>query len=302
MCIRLGCEQMRATKNHKYQVIARELKKAIMTGKIRPGGVLPSQNELISQYGVSLGTVRQVVRELVSDGWAVTQQGKGIFAQSPTVHPAGESAERKEQKIGFAVIGSYSEYNPPDQMVLHGALAVLKEAGKEIGYSVFPRNERLHDDLAKFCEGISGLILTQIFHQDVLEIARNHSVRAVTVGTMPDEDYTRDFHNVSGDGENAGYLACQALTVYGHEKIGFVYPKDSEYFLAIQRGFIRACEEIGLSEYEVFLQSKSETGLEQLTGSTQMVDLTGLVMGQDTCWPLLFLSECSAALFSNPST
>ena len=48
--------------------IADELRRQIGVGKLRPGDLLPSENELMTRYGVARGTVRQALAALRADG------------------------------------------------------------------------------------------------------------------------------------------------------------------------------------------------------------------------------------------
>ncbi len=62
-----------------YQVIKRRIIQALSEGIYPAGSVLPAEKTLASQYGVSIGTLRKAVDELVSDGILIRQQGRGTF-------------------------------------------------------------------------------------------------------------------------------------------------------------------------------------------------------------------------------
>lgn len=66
-----------------YLQVAQLLRQAIMTGRIQPGVMLPSQNEMSAAYGVSVETARRAVQVLREEGLAVTRRGAGSFAASP---------------------------------------------------------------------------------------------------------------------------------------------------------------------------------------------------------------------------
>jgi GntR family transcriptional regulator len=51
----------------------------LVTTRLRPGDMLPSERQLCSDYGVSRITVREALGQLVSDGLLVRSQGKGTF-------------------------------------------------------------------------------------------------------------------------------------------------------------------------------------------------------------------------------
>lgn len=59
------------------------LRTQVLSGQWTPGQAVPSENELIAQYGVSRATVRQAISALVQDGLLYRRQGKGTFAARP---------------------------------------------------------------------------------------------------------------------------------------------------------------------------------------------------------------------------
>jgi GntR family transcriptional regulator len=67
-----------------YHQLKLVLLKDIEQGMYQPGGRLPSESELIRQYGVSRITVRQALDELVAEGRVVRRHGKGTYvAEAP---------------------------------------------------------------------------------------------------------------------------------------------------------------------------------------------------------------------------
>ena len=64
--------------------------KTILLNKIKvgewvPGELIPSENQLQSNYDVSRTTVRQTLSELVTEGYLVRQRGRGTFVAQPKV-------------------------------------------------------------------------------------------------------------------------------------------------------------------------------------------------------------------------
>lgn len=62
-----------------YKSIKLELTRAISGGKIQGGAALPTEKELSERYGVSVGTVRRAMADLVAEKVLVRQQGRGTF-------------------------------------------------------------------------------------------------------------------------------------------------------------------------------------------------------------------------------
>jgi GntR family transcriptional regulator, histidine utilization repressor len=56
------------------------LKEALSYGQYRPGALMPSETELVAQFGVSRMTVNRALRELQAEGLVERVQGVGTFA------------------------------------------------------------------------------------------------------------------------------------------------------------------------------------------------------------------------------
>lgn len=71
----------------KPQVLRNALLGLLEGGQLKPGDRLPTEPELIVQYGVSRATVREAIISLEQDGWLYRAQGKGTFvAEPPRIH------------------------------------------------------------------------------------------------------------------------------------------------------------------------------------------------------------------------
>ena len=67
-----------------YQQIKQKLLEDIQSGVLEPNTRLPSERQLVEQFGVSRITVRQALSELVQEGYLYTQPAKGFFvAEQP---------------------------------------------------------------------------------------------------------------------------------------------------------------------------------------------------------------------------
>ncbi|MGI9401714.1 MAG: GntR family transcriptional regulator [Rhizobiaceae bacterium] len=65
---------------HVYQVVLDR----IITGELGPGAMLPSETDLGTELGVSQGTARKALSELVQAGILDRQQGRGTFVATTT--------------------------------------------------------------------------------------------------------------------------------------------------------------------------------------------------------------------------
>ncbi|GAA3134490.1 GntR family transcriptional regulator [Streptosporangium carneum] len=75
----------------KYAQLVQALQRRIESGDYPPGSMLPSENQLINEFGVSRPTVVAALRVLREQGWIESQQGKGRFVRG---RPAVASVER----------------------------------------------------------------------------------------------------------------------------------------------------------------------------------------------------------------
>lgn len=64
-----------------YRKIADELRALILSGKLRAGEKLKSENELKDQYATTRVTVRKALALLKADGLLVSEQGRGVFVR-----------------------------------------------------------------------------------------------------------------------------------------------------------------------------------------------------------------------------
>ncbi|TDE40479.1 GntR family transcriptional regulator [Nonomuraea mesophila] len=63
----------------KWQQIADELKARIVAGKYPPDTALPSQHEIVEEFGVATGTAQKVLRRMNEQGWSYGVKGVGTF-------------------------------------------------------------------------------------------------------------------------------------------------------------------------------------------------------------------------------
>ena len=67
-----------------FRAVKRALVQAIESGAVAPGDALPSESELALAFGVSIGTLRRAVDDLVNDHVLVRRQGRGTFVATHT--------------------------------------------------------------------------------------------------------------------------------------------------------------------------------------------------------------------------
>ncbi|ECA3783715.1 histidine utilization repressor [Salmonella enterica subsp. enterica serovar Oslo] len=71
-----------------YETVKQDICKKIAGGVWQPRDRIPSEAELVAQYGFSRMTINRALRELTDEGWLVRLQGVGTFV----AEPKGQSA------------------------------------------------------------------------------------------------------------------------------------------------------------------------------------------------------------------
>ncbi len=62
-----------------FKRIKLEITRLLSAGRIQAGEALPTEKELSERYGVSVGTIRRAIDELVAEHVVIRQQGRGTF-------------------------------------------------------------------------------------------------------------------------------------------------------------------------------------------------------------------------------
>ncbi|HEX4884474.1 MAG TPA: GntR family transcriptional regulator [Casimicrobiaceae bacterium] len=62
-----------------YKELERRMREALAAGEWKPGEAIPAERRLSERFGVSIGTVRKAIDELVDANILIRQQGRGTF-------------------------------------------------------------------------------------------------------------------------------------------------------------------------------------------------------------------------------
>lgn len=80
----------------RYAQMVNAIQQRIEDGVYPPGSLLPSENQLIGEFGVSRTTVTRALHLLKQEGWIDSQQGRGTFVRG---RPAGAGRVRHGQQL-----------------------------------------------------------------------------------------------------------------------------------------------------------------------------------------------------------
>ncbi|WP_246421785.1 GntR family transcriptional regulator [Nocardiopsis mwathae] len=73
-----------------YQQVARVIRERIKSGELKPKDRVPSEPQMVAEYGIARDTARQAVALLRSEGWVITLPQRGTFvSQHPKTNEQG---------------------------------------------------------------------------------------------------------------------------------------------------------------------------------------------------------------------
>lgn len=228
----------------KYYDLMEDLRKQILSGGIKPGEKLPSENQLSSEYGVSRQTVRKALQILQNEGYIYAEHGRGTFCSEMLRHT------RKSHNI--AVVTTYlSDYIFP--RVIQGIDRVLTENG----YSILLKNTKNSRSLEARCleellqKDIDGLIIepskSQIFcrHINLYRMLDEYQIPYVFI--QGSYAQMKNKPHILLDDCRGGYLAAHYLLSLGHRKIIGVFKADDTQGQQRHKGYVQALQEAGVA-------------------------------------------------------
>jgi GntR family transcriptional regulator, N-acetylglucosamine utilization regulator len=149
----------------------------ISAGHWKPDQELPTEEELCRHYGVSRGTVRRAIADLVQQGLVYRKQGRGTYVSSP--------------KLEGSILGSYKLYRANGVPHDAGAKVLrceLHRANNEVRriLQLRPRSEVYELERIRFVQGVPvslqlsylpaqlcpGLHLQDLTHRHLYDVLR----------------------------------------------------------------------------------------------------------------------------------
>ena len=228
----------------KYYALMEEMKTDILSGKIRPGEKLPSENQLSVRYGLSRHTVRKALGILAGDGYIESFQGKGTFCADVLrqIHGTGN----------IAVVTTYiSDYIFP--RLIQGIDEVLSDNG----YSIILKNTgNSRQKEARFLEeliskGIDGLIIepskSELLcrHVSLYETLDKYQIPYIFIQGLYTE--MQEKPHILMDDAGGGYLVAKHLLDSGRRDIAGFFKADDRQGIERHKGYVKALQEHGIA-------------------------------------------------------
>lgn len=227
----------------KYYLLMEQIKRDILSGQIRPGQKLPSENQFADRYSMSRHTVRKALAILEQQGYVEAFHGKGTFCS--------EQPRHRKNSRNIAVVTTYiSDYIFP--RLIQGMDRVLAENG----YSIILKNTgnsrqreaRCLEELLK--KDIDGLIIEpskselSCRHISLYQALDRYEIPYVFIQGIYAE--MQDRPHILMDDARGGYLAASYLLKLGHRRIAGFFKADDMRGMERHKGYVRALQDAGL--------------------------------------------------------
>jgi GntR family transcriptional regulator len=89
-----------------YREVKRRITDSLGSGEWKPGEAIPAEPRLAARFGVSIGTLRKAIDELVAENVLLRQQGRGTFVASHR----GEAM----RFLFFSIVGQDGSHHYPE--------------------------------------------------------------------------------------------------------------------------------------------------------------------------------------------
>ncbi len=222
-----------------YKQVVENLREKILSGKLKSGDLIGSQQDLANEFGVSLITARKAMAILINEGYLVGRVGKGMYVAHPI-----RAVDFKRYKTVGLVLSDLR--NPFFSLIVHS----VEASALDHGYNLLLSNssgriEKEERQIQHYLEmGVEGLIIASITHQyqgsPIIKKLKKDRFPFVMVSYIDDPE----INYVGVNHEYGGYLATEHLIRLGYQRIGYLSAEKGNLIALLrQHGFERAHRE-----------------------------------------------------------
>lgn len=194
-----------------YAPLVARLRSDIISGRFEPGQMLGTEVGLAVEAGVSRGSARMAINDLIHEGLVERRAGKGVFACKA---PPGTRI------VELAVPGLDGLWT----QVAQGA----QDAGRPqaVKLQIYNANRDIEADIQAIRQlpsnGVDGAIIAALHQKRVNEALVQLWSTGFPFVLCDQQMQDIDVPSVVFDNHAAGYIATQELIRLGHRRIGFV--------------------------------------------------------------------------------
>ena len=225
--------------NSKHELIIKEIRRAINSGKYEANEKIPSENQLSAKYQVSRQTVRKALSKLIDEGFLYAVHGSGTFV--------AERIIKKKNSKNIAVVSTFmSDYIFP--RVIQGINQVLDEGG----YSILLKTTNNSRKGEAWCmeellsKNIDGMIIEpsqsaiSCQHQVLYDQMDAMGIPYVFIQGCYESMMDRPF--VMLDDVLGGQRITEHLISLGHKNIAGIFKADDIQGILRHKGYVKALQ------------------------------------------------------------
>ncbi|NLG83670.1 MAG: substrate-binding domain-containing protein [Firmicutes bacterium] len=244
-----------------------QLRDRIIAGEFAPLQPIPSQQQLMEAYGVSLITVRRALERLTAEGYITREHGRGCF-----VMPQANWLPNRQRivQIGIIVSSIPNSFFPE---IIAGVESFF--AGREVQLVIAHSRwdpELEQSQISHFLDqGCAGLLISPSQTVEAYRALKETGTPFVFFNHYyPDPT----FNFVITDDRTGAYQAARHLLALGHRRIGAIIGgRGKQTALDREEGLRTALEEAGFSPDETwFVRLQTFTYEEGRTGMATLLD------------------------------
>lgn len=234
----------------KYLCLVDSLLASINAGKIAPGDQLPTEQQLIEQYGVSRITVRAALSELAARGLIERTPGRGTFFTGKA------EARREKRTIALIILHSVNELIH----IAEGVEQITAQADVNVTMYITNGNPDREVEICKkaVAEGNSGIIIfptNESANRDYFFDLVSRGFPVVFIDRSP-------LHNcniIQSDGEKGVYEMTEYLIRRGNNRIAYITSFDYTTTRERFEGFLYCMKRHGLPVRKEYIAPLKKT-------------------------------------------
>ena len=262
-----------------YYQLMEDIRRQIVSGSIQAGDKLPSESQMMEEYGVSRLTVREALSNLVNEGLLVKRHGKGTYCRE---------VGKKESHLNIDVLlNTKNEYFIP--YYVRGISEILTQNNANfIIHDTHNDAETIGKLIRKIVErGTDGLIIQPDLKSTVLSeyvkesfaLLESKGIAYIMVGSNYPE---LDCSCVVLDEIEGERAAVRALVLGGHKQICGIYRGAYRDSMIRAQGYELEMRASKL-EPHVYLIEEDDSDLDEVVDQLlrEVPDVTGIVCHND---------------------
>jgi DNA-binding LacI/PurR family transcriptional regulator len=213
------------------------LRKAIQSGRLKPGEMLGTEFGFAEEWKLARTTVRRGIDTLVSEGLLERQPGRGLFVSAPKV--------RKTRVV--QVVMPNLAWASHVKIARGAQLAGNEHAVQTLVYDAHGQMKRDLEFIRKLPEShADGAIIVSMHDRRFSEVLFELKAKEFPFVLVGQRLHDLDVPTVVEDNYGGGYAIGQKLAAIGHRRVAFVGPLDlyvvAERLNGFRDAMLDACE------------------------------------------------------------